>query len=154
MNQPKVYIFSSLLNIPPGMGFLFKYFSFAITSNTWSYMTRPRFFYQCGKISSPCFHMWPAEGTLRAVQQSCVLLASSCPHGLWPARLLCPWDSPGKNTGVGCHFLLQEIFLTWGLNPGLRQCRQIFVAGLKLAIFALLCRTRVGLMGMPGWILN
>ena len=27
------------------------------------------------------------------------------------ARLLCPWDSPGKNTGVGCHFLLQGIFL-------------------------------------------
>ena len=29
-------------------------------------------------------------------------------HGLQPARLLCPWDFPGKNTGVGCHFLLQE----------------------------------------------
>ena len=29
---------------------------------------------------------------------------------LQPARLLCPWDSPGKNTGVGCHFLLQGIF--------------------------------------------
>ena len=29
------------------------------------------------------------------------------PRGPWPARLLCPWDSPGKNTGVGCHFLLQ-----------------------------------------------
>ena len=28
------------------------------------------------------------------------------PHGLQPARLLCPWDSPGKNTGVGCHYLL------------------------------------------------
>ena len=28
-----------------------------------------------------------------------------------------PWDFPGKNTGVGCHFLLQEIFLTQGLNP-------------------------------------
>ena len=28
------------------------------------------------------------------------------------ARLLCPWDSPGKNTGVGCHALLQEILLT------------------------------------------
>ena len=28
------------------------------------------------------------------------------PHGLWSARLLCSWDSPGKNTGVGCHFLL------------------------------------------------
>ena len=24
-------------------------------------------------------------------------------HGLWPTRLLCPWDSPGKNTGVGCY---------------------------------------------------
>ena len=32
------------------------------------------------------------------------------PQGLWPTRLLCPWDSPGKNTGVGCHFLLQGIF--------------------------------------------
>ena len=29
------------------------------------------------------------------------------PHGLQPTRLLCPWDFPGKNTGVGCHFLLQ-----------------------------------------------
>ena len=29
-----------------------------------------------------------------------------------PPRLLCPWNSPGKNTGVDCHFLLQEIFLT------------------------------------------
>ena len=29
------------------------------------------------------------------------------PHGLWPTRLLRPWDFPGKNTGVGCHFLLQ-----------------------------------------------
>ena len=31
--------------------------------------------------------------------------------------LLCPWDFPGKNTGVGCHFLLQGIFATHGLNP-------------------------------------
>ena len=42
------------------------------------------------------------------------------PHGLQPARLLCPWDSPGKNnTGVGWHALLQGIFLTQGLNLGL-----------------------------------
>ena len=47
------------------------------------------------------------------------------PHGLQPARLLCPWDSPGKNTGVGCHFLLQENFLTQGSNPGLLHCWQI-----------------------------
>src|SRR5574340_2802 len=31
------------------------------------------------------------------------------PHRLQPTRLLCPWDSPGKNTGVGCHFLLQSM---------------------------------------------
>ena len=34
-------------------------------------------------------------------------------------RLLCPWDSPGKNTRIGCHFLLQRIFLTQGWNPRL-----------------------------------
>ena len=39
------------------------------------------------------------------------------PFGLWPTKLLCPWDSPGKNTGVGCHFLLQGIFPTLGSNP-------------------------------------
>ena len=47
------------------------------------------------------------------------------PHGLWPARLLCPWDSPGKNTGVGRHSLLQGIFPTQALNPGLLHCRWI-----------------------------
>ena len=31
------------------------------------------------------------------------------PHGLQPTRLLRPWDSPGKNTGVGCHFFLQRM---------------------------------------------
>ena len=39
-------------------------------------------------------------------------------------RLLCPWDFPSKNTGVGCHFLLQGIFTTQELNPGLQHCRQ------------------------------
>ena len=38
------------------------------------------------------------------------------PLGLQPARLLCPWDFPGKNTGVDWHFLLQEIFPTEGSN--------------------------------------
>ena len=61
--------------------------------------------------------------------QSCPTL---WPHRRQPTRLLCPWDSPGKNTGVGCHFLLQwymykyiiyilyaSMYLTelfWGLN--------------------------------------
>ena len=35
-----------------------------------------------------------------------VMSDSLKPNGLYPARLLCPWDSPDKNTGVGCHFLL------------------------------------------------
>ena len=39
--------------------------------------------------------------------------------------LLCPWDSPGKNTELGCHALLQEIVSTQGLNLGLPLCRQI-----------------------------
>ena len=37
-------------------------------------------------------------------------------HRLWPVRLLCPWDFPSKHTEVGCHFLLQGIFLTQGSN--------------------------------------
>ena len=39
-------------------------------------------------------------------------------------QLICPWDFPGNSTGVDCHFLLQGIFLTQGLNPGLPHCRQ------------------------------
>ena len=46
------------------------------------------------------------------------------PHGLQPARLLCPWNSLGKNTRVGCHSLLQEIFPTQGSNPGILHYRQ------------------------------
>ena len=46
-----------------------------------------------------------------------VVSDSLWPRGLQPARLLCPWDFPGKNTRVGYRFLLQGIFLTQGLNP-------------------------------------
>ena len=46
------------------------------------------------------------------------------PHGLWPTRLLCPWDFPGNSPGVDCHFLLQGIFPTQGSNPGLPRCTQ------------------------------
>ena len=47
------------------------------------------------------------------------------PHTLQPIRLLCLWDFPGKGTGVGCHFLLQGILPTQGLNLGLPHCRQM-----------------------------
>ena len=56
------------------------------------------------------------------VTKSCSILVTS-----WTVvhQALCSWDFPGKNTGVGSHFLLQGIFLTQGSNPGLLHCRQI-----------------------------
>ena len=54
-----------------------------------------------------------------------VVFDSLQPHGLQSTRLLCPWNSPGKNTGMGCHSLLQGIFPTQGTNPHLLFCRQI-----------------------------
>ena len=47
----------------------------------------------------------------------CSVVSNSLwPHGLQLARLLCPWNFPGKNTEVGCHFLLQGIFPSQGSN--------------------------------------
>ena len=43
----------------------------------------------------------------------------------WTVALFHPWNFSGKSTGVGCHFLLQGIFLTQGSNPGLPHCRQM-----------------------------
>ena len=50
---------------------------------------------------------------LCSVTQLCPTL---WPHKLQPVRLLWPWNFPGRNTGVGCHFLLQRIFRTQGSN--------------------------------------
>ena len=48
----------------------------------------------------------PAAAAAAKSLQSCLTLCD--PIDVWqPTRLPCPWDSPGKNTGVGCHFLLQ-----------------------------------------------
>ena len=59
---------------------------------------------------------WVTGVCVCSVTQLCSTLQSYEPLS---TRLLCPWDSPGKNTGVGCHFLLQGIFLTQGSNPHL-----------------------------------
>ena len=53
-------------------------------------------------------------------------------YGWLPARLLCPWDSLGKNTGVGCHALLQGIILTQGLNLHLLRLLHWQVRSLSL----------------------
>ena len=52
----------------------------------------------------------------RSVLSRSVVSDSLRPHELQPTRLLCPWDFPGKRTGVGRHFLLQGIFPTQGWN--------------------------------------
>ena len=63
---------------------------------------------------------WSNLSVSRSVVPDCLR-----PHGLQPTRLLCPWGFPGKDTGVGCHFLFQGIFPTQGSNLGLLYCRQI-----------------------------
>jgi len=59
---------------------------------------------------------------------SCLVTSNSAISWTWATRLFRPWNFPGKNTGVGCHFLLQEIFPTQGSNPRLLcllHCRWI-----------------------------
>ena len=63
-------------------------------------------------------------------EKSCCLVTKLCPallrpHGLQCTKLLCPWNFPGKNIGVSCHFLLQGIFPTQESNPCLLHCRWI-----------------------------
>ena len=63
-------------------------------------------------------HSSKSELTCKSV--SCSVMSNSLwPYGLQPTRLLCPWNFPGKNTGVGGHSLLQGIFPTQGSNPDL-----------------------------------
>ena len=59
--------------------------------------------------------------TLYTTSDSC----SGVPDSLRPHGLYSPGNSPGQNTGVGSHFLLQGIFPIQGSNPGLTHCRQI-----------------------------
>ena len=65
------------------------------------------------------FLMWKKVKVL--VTQSCLTLP---PRELQPSRLLCPWNSPGKNTGVDSHFILQGLFPIQGWNLGLLHCWQ------------------------------
>ena len=68
--------------------------------------------------------IFPSPAVFLCVSHS-VVSNSLWPNGLQPARPLCPWPSPGKITGVGCHFLLQGIFPAQGSNPGFLHCRWI-----------------------------
>ena len=74
-------------------------------------------------LTSPIKDTWSYK---LSVSVSCPVVPDSLrPHGLQPTRLLCPSDFPGKDTGMGCHFLLQRILPIQGLIPGLLHCWQI-----------------------------
>ena len=80
-----------------------------------------------------------------------VMSNSLWPHGLWPARLFCPWDSPGKNTRVGCHSLLQRsswprdqahvsriaaiFFIIWATREAQRLFKHIYIYMFKKRAF-------------------
>ena len=70
--------------------------------------------------STLCYTVRPGDGGL--IIKLCPTLAAA-----WTVahQAPCPWDSPGKNTGVGCHLLLQGIFLIQFVNLDLLHCRQI-----------------------------
>ena len=78
---------------------------------------------QLNKLSSPAWTVYPVDHSHNSseVTQSYPTLCNpmDCSQ-----KLLCLWAFPGKNTGVGCHFLLQGIFPTQGSNPDLLHCRQ------------------------------
>ena len=64
-------------------------------------------------MSWKCFHNFTTCMHGKSFQSGLTLRTS----GPWPTRLSCSWDSPGKNTGVGCCALLQGNFSTQGSNP-------------------------------------
>ena len=81
-----------------------------------------------------CFHKFIVSYFIFHIQAMYQLLSSvklfATPwtvarHASQPAMFLCPWNSLGKNTGMGSHSLLQGIFPTQGSNLGLPHCRQI-----------------------------
>ena len=66
------------------------------------------------------YFQWRAGMGVHKLSVSCSVIYDSLRfHGLKPSRLLCPWNTPGKNAEVGSLSLLQGIFLTQGSNPGL-----------------------------------
>ena len=76
--------------------------------------------YHLSHQGSPCLQKEEVKES--EVAQSCPTLCNPMDS---PCTNLHPWDFLGKSTGMGCHFLLQGIFLTQGSNPGLPHCRQM-----------------------------
>ena len=76
-------------------------------------------------------------GELEPIAQSCPTLQT---QGLEPVRILCWWNSPGRNTEMGCDSLLQGIFPNQGLKLGLPHCRQLLY---HLSHWGIFCNARL-----------
>ena len=82
----------------------------------WTIPNNPRVRERSVRETEEISHEWHSEQRkLNLRVQSCLTLRN--PVDCSPASLLCPWHSPGKNTGVGCHFLLQGYLPEPGLEP-------------------------------------
>ena len=68
-------------------------------------LTDRKVFRLAGQVRERNKHTGEPQTLFVCVRACSVVSDSLQPHGRYPARLLCPWDFPGKNTGVGCHFL-------------------------------------------------
>ena len=96
-------------------------FNFSSIWKPWLTISLPRMSSASPRGACGCFLPPPLSTLIHSILSWCLVMCSVisdslCPHGLQPATLLCPWNFPGKNTGVGCHFLLQGIFPTQVLN--------------------------------------
>ena len=81
-------------------------------------------FYSEGTYPPLPTQLWLNLSLFRTVSGASVIIMHSCSvtnlcQLLWPQELLWPWDFPRKNTGVGCHFFLQGIFLTQASDSNL-----------------------------------
>ena len=108
-------------------GWLYPFFKLAYISDFKEILHKQQFVHSCNEyLLSTYWLPGTVPGTVTALLFSHSVVSDSLwPYGLWPARLLHPWDSPGMNTGMGCHFLLQGISPTQESNLPLLHCRQI-----------------------------
>ena len=96
--------------------------------HSWSRWGNRKQIYLLPKIAKHLQNVWNNSSRLWVgASVSCSVVSDYLRlHGPQPARLLYPWTSPDRKTGVGYHSLLQGIFLTQGSNLGLLDCRRIF----------------------------
>ena len=114
--RQQCYLFKNLFKYPQKKG-----------QSSWECRTKntEKYLHQNYVTSSPQMERYVGNNamSISVGEESSALPAR--PENQGSLSLLHLWDFPGKNTGVGCHFLLQGVFPTQGWNLGLLYCRQI-----------------------------